>query len=345
MRRVHTLVVGAGPGGLAAAAGLARAGVEVLVVEKNPVVGPKLCGGYLPWNHETREMGIPAEVIEKSYSELVVRINRQELRLPDEPKITFSRAELGAAMAAQARAAGAVIETGRRFRGVEGHAAWVDDEPIRFDYLIGADGSNSTVRRMLRLPVRSYLVAFQVNLPEVRGEIEYLFDFDRYSCWPAWIIPHRDHTVVGVGGDPKLFPLSKMKRELRELVQRLGHPSEKLSCRGFRLATDYAGHVFGQIYLVGDAAGLVGDWDGGGIYAAWASGVEAAHHILSPAQGFPRVEAILAAKRHQHRVLRALTVNRTLRRGMLALLPLAFKVFPVRRRFFQRLHPRAEESE
>jgi flavin-dependent dehydrogenase len=115
--------------------------------------------------------------------------------------------------------------------------------------------------------------------------------------------------------------------------------------QGFRLLTDYAGHVFGNIYLVGDAAGLVGDWDGGGIYAAWASGVETARHILSHNQGFPLLEAVLAAKRYQRRIVRGLTFNRTVSRALFALLPAAFRFIPLSQRFYRAIHPPLRESE
>jgi flavin-dependent dehydrogenase len=47
METVEHLIVGAGPAGLRAAQVLADAGREVLLVEKHPEIGPKVCAGGL----------------------------------------------------------------------------------------------------------------------------------------------------------------------------------------------------------------------------------------------------------------------------------------------------------
>ena len=48
MKNFHTVIVGGGPGGLACATLLARQGKEVLVLERNSAIGPKVCAGGIP---------------------------------------------------------------------------------------------------------------------------------------------------------------------------------------------------------------------------------------------------------------------------------------------------------
>ena len=59
------VVVGGGPGGLKCAETLGEAGKKVLILEKNEIIGPKVCAGGL-----TRKafdfLGRPEEIIEKN---------------------------------------------------------------------------------------------------------------------------------------------------------------------------------------------------------------------------------------------------------------------------------------
>ena len=61
---VDVLVAGAGPAGLRAAQVLAEAGREVLVVERQPRIGPKTCAGALSPKtvRELRTLGLPDDL-------------------------------------------------------------------------------------------------------------------------------------------------------------------------------------------------------------------------------------------------------------------------------------------
>ena len=53
MEKSEVLIVGGGPGGLACATSLARNGVRVVLVERKPVIGPKVCAGGILGMGET----------------------------------------------------------------------------------------------------------------------------------------------------------------------------------------------------------------------------------------------------------------------------------------------------
>ena len=62
---VHTLIVGAGPGGLACATVLAGNGKDVLVTERKKRIGPKVCAGGITWSGLISR--VPANLAEKSF--------------------------------------------------------------------------------------------------------------------------------------------------------------------------------------------------------------------------------------------------------------------------------------
>ena len=65
MQSFSVIIVGAGPGGLACASLLAEHGVDVLVLERKPKVGPKVCGGGITWEGLIKR--IPEHLIEGAF--------------------------------------------------------------------------------------------------------------------------------------------------------------------------------------------------------------------------------------------------------------------------------------
>ena len=63
MDSFSVIIVGAGPGGLACATLLAGHGLDVLVLEKKPVPGPKVCGGGITWRGLIQR--VPESLVDK----------------------------------------------------------------------------------------------------------------------------------------------------------------------------------------------------------------------------------------------------------------------------------------
>ncbi len=298
---VDVLIIGAGPGGLSAARELAQAGRDVLILEKGEVLGRKVCAGYMPLNKEVRIMGIPEDLFRSKIDSVTIFMKRKShrLELANEPRVSFSREELGSWMASQACEAGARIRMGARVVKIEDERVVTEEgEPIYFKTLIGADGSLSIVRRHLGLPFGLRGVAIQTALKMDLDHILLKFDFKKIGIWPAYAIPSGDLVYCGLGGDLKRYPASGMKRALDEWVREIGYKGEYKK-EGFPLCIHYCGHHFGDKWLVGDAAGLINDVSGYGIFPAYLSGREVAKKILDPKYDTPHLNELIRSKKVQ----------------------------------------------
>jgi flavin-dependent dehydrogenase len=196
MTNADVLVVGGGPAGAAVAFGLARAGVDVLVVDRAAFPRPKPCAEYLSpqASRILSEMRVLGRV-ESSGAAALVGI---EVRAPngsvirgdfDAPHgftpfrdrgLSVRREVLDAILLDAARAAGARVAERVRVTQLEHDrggrvvgARSVDGAPIRARLIIGADGLRSVVARrlglarQLRWPKRLSLVTHYTGVGDV----------------------------------------------------------------------------------------------------------------------------------------------------------------------------------
>ncbi len=116
------VIIGGGPAGSAAAIGLARAGSEVHLVERQREIGDAICGGFLSWRtlQQLEALGIDSNALGGQ------RVTRLALfagdrvahsRLPH-AAMGVSRQRLDTLMLDRAAACGARIELGVKVRGI-----------------------------------------------------------------------------------------------------------------------------------------------------------------------------------------------------------------------------------
>jgi 2-polyprenyl-6-methoxyphenol hydroxylase-like FAD-dependent oxidoreductase len=178
----RVLVVGGGPAGLAAAAALARRGVEAIVAEAGALPRPKMCGEFLSPDAERAlaELGATDVVRALRAPEIgAVRVTvaRGGRRLAesasglDVPGHGVARADLDAALAEAARAAGAGVRERCRVERLEGDAAGVRAATaageISADAVVVATGRVPGVGRDAREPLRDW-VAVKTHVRGVR---------------------------------------------------------------------------------------------------------------------------------------------------------------------------------
>ena len=322
---VDTVVIGAGPAGLACAKALAQAGREVVVLERLGRVGPKPCAGGIPAG--SLDPDLPPELLERSFRRQRVVTPGQDFFVADSRPIicTVDREKLGSWMRERAEAAGAEIICGVRAERIEGDILNTSRGRFRFRHLVGADGSKSLVRRHLGLPLRLAGLGITYQVPGRFEEMEWHLSPRHFGNGYAWIFPHRDQASVGVYAF-RNSPRSQLLHDrFREWAAARGVELSGLQPRAALVSFDYRGFRFGNILLAGDAAGLASGLTGEGIAAAIFSGRLAAATILDGGPPPPEFAALL--RRHgRHRRLTTLTAgNRWLNRLIMEALALALR--------------------
>jgi len=305
--RAKVLIVGGGPGGAIAGRVLAENGLEAVIIERS-FSKPKPCGGAIP-PLVISEFGVPPEIIDcrMRYTSVFSPTNREtEIEVignkpTDHDYIGMVRREVfdGYLRQQAAKAGAEVIEAkvsniNVSDRGVTAtYTERGQEKQIEADMIIGADGAYSQVAKAVGAPRVPQAVAMQyrIQLPESqmsewRERAELYLGQEVSPDFYGWIFPKHDHVSVGVGAGPSKSQF--VRAYLENLRIRAG---SKLS-DGKILCTE--AHAlpmrpqkqiaYNRAVLIGDAAGMVVNTSGEGIYWAMKSGKIAADTLTKYAE-------------------------------------------------------------
>ncbi|HWC84390.1 MAG TPA: NAD(P)/FAD-dependent oxidoreductase [Pseudonocardiaceae bacterium] len=291
------VVVGGGPAGAAAALGALRArpDARVLILDAARFPRDKVCGdGVAPQALDVLAgLGIRADELVAGCAP----VRRLRLRSPggvvavrdtERPGFVVPRLIFDDRLVRAAVAAGAGLRRHSvRSVTVADDAVTVDRE-IRARVLIGADGSESVVRRQIGLAgPRSGTVALAIRGyapvgPWPAAEQSLLMTA---AHWPAyaWVFPIGDGRAnIGYGELLRGQPLSR--RHLLDRLRALLPEAEVSGLRAHRLplSTGRPECAHGRVLLAGDAAGLINPITGEGICYAVLSGSLAGAAAVGP---------------------------------------------------------------
>ena len=291
------VVIGGGPAGATAAADLARAGRNVLLLDRAGRIKP--CGGAIP-PVCVREFGIPdSQIVARATGARIVSPSAKEADMPVSAGGyvgMVDREGFDEHLRERAALAGAIRRTGtfeRISRDADGVAVVHYATPhgpgqVRARAVIGADGAKSNVAKQCVKGWQhvKYVFAYHeiVRAPKDSAA------FDRNRCdvyyqgtlspdFYAWIFPHGDTMSIGTGSAQKGFGLRPAIGALRqatgldglETIRREGAPIPLRPMKRWDNGRD--------VVLAGDAAGVVAPASGEGIYYAMLGGRLAAEAV------------------------------------------------------------------
>jgi digeranylgeranylglycerophospholipid reductase len=275
------VIVGAGPAGSSAAQAAAQRGAKVLLIDRRQRIGvPVQCAEFV---HQW-----VARYASFSSTSVLQTIERMVTHLPDQtsyemrsPGYMLDRSLFDKELATSAILSGAQISIGTPVLELSTEGVVVElgtkKKLIKSKVIIAADGVHSSVAHWVGLPSEKTIVALQyeVVIPKPQNHVDIFFHRD-YDGGYAWFFPKGRTANVGVGVIPSktsFLPalLSNLLDTLRKFkrlstIEILSKTGGSIPCNPRERA------VFGNVLLVGDAAGHAHPITGAGILNAVTGG-------------------------------------------------------------------------
>ncbi|HWO57634.1 MAG TPA: geranylgeranyl reductase family protein [bacterium] len=294
MNRYDIAIIGAGPAGASAALSAVRGGARAVIIEKQPLPRPKLCGGWVA-HRALRMLEFPLgeDVIEHRFDTVDLRDGTRGVRYvaPEGLGVFVDRAIFDAHLIAAAESAGAALLTAK-VTAVQRDGAGINlmttAGAVWAGGVILCAGANSGLIRALRAPdpPGRFGVALEQRLPvEYAAPLEVMpgtarLEFGRIPYGYGWVLHHGPYLVVGIGG--RRASAGSLRAHYRDFWNHLRLPAALIAPRGHPLPVGGFRRVLdrGRILAAGDAAGFVDAFTGEGITHAIHSGQLAALSLL-----------------------------------------------------------------
>ena len=285
-KMTNVVIIGAGPAGSVCGYLLKKAGLNCVIVDYATFPREKICGGGLtPKAYELLQELMPELRYDyqgvnhfrlmmdgKTLCEVDIAKELRMVRRKD-----FDHELLKQFLAVGGELVKSAFSHYEERRDGKIVVTLKSGEQLTCDYLIGADGANSQVRKQLtgRRPSNSLWMEQYVE----KGTAEFIFEFsNHYKKGYYFSFPNLEWDVVGIGGlYASLDDLRSHQRKntIKEVV-----PANDSTLRGAFISVDTVVSGKNHVILIGDAGGFANKLTYEGLYYAIATGRNACKAIL-----------------------------------------------------------------
>ncbi len=304
MSTYDVIVIGAGPAGATAAALLADSDINTLLLEKEKLPRPKICGGAVSKRAlsllETANIPLPKlTTFRKCQAMLLGTFDFDSIEdlatVPFDTEAAYltDRAEFDYALVQNALSNGVELKQNVMVTTIRKENSQFivngDDFSAKATYLLCADGVNGTSAALLGLRKKwnqdNVGLCIESTLADYEPPPAPLnFYFGGVKWGYAWFFDKGTHASIGTGTVVK--DAAELKRLFNAFVEHSGYTNsvENLKLNAWRIPATggTSGKVAtGNALLLGDAAGLVDPFLGEGISYAIQSGTIAADCIIN----------------------------------------------------------------
>jgi geranylgeranyl reductase len=262
------VIIGGGPAGATAATILSKYFQTILIQDK---IWDKPCGGGIKAKI-FKELNLPSYLIKHKISHLYIHYKNKNIKidLKGENLFIVKRKEFDDFLRKNAQKNGAQLIYAK-LKDIQGNSIILsNNKKIEFDILIAADGVNSKVRKILKLPpipkILTYYGITNINV----NTCHFYFDKKIAGDYYAWVFPHENKAHIGCVN-------SNNFKKFQEIL------NTNIKPKGYYIPTwqENIKTQINNIYFVGDAAGQVMPLSFEGIYYAMQSAKILANTIIN----------------------------------------------------------------
>ena len=287
MKNVDVIIVGGGPSGSTLGYLLQKNGISCCIIDKCTFPREKLCGGLLTQKTISLIDNIYGEVA-FPYETITSRVNiflGKDTITHVDTNSTFylvERYDFDLYLINKYRELSGLLYENSTITSMDlhHHVAIINNkEEISFKIVVGADGANSQIRKIIESGFRPNLACLECNYPAKNLSEEVNIYFGFVLSGYGWCFPKKNHYTIGIGGKRKKN--KRIRDNYVSFLKTFDIEYSDIKIKGAMLPCGIyvKKPCKDQIMLVGDAAGFVDSVTGEGIYFALLSAQYGFHAI------------------------------------------------------------------